>query len=171
AQKLADEHGITAEEARILAGDAGLSQLFTEALAVHTNAKGIAKWIVNEVARDVKGAKARPYGGSAIGELIGLVDTGTISGSIAKEVFAEVAQKGGSPKEIVSRVGGQQISDAASLEALIDAVLAENGDAVARYKAGNQNLFGAFVGMAMKKSGGKANPKLLNDLLRKKLQA
>jgi glutaminyl-tRNA synthetase len=172
AKKLAEAHGISAEEARILAGDAGLSQLFTEALSVHPkNAKGIAKWIVNEVARDVKGAKARPYGGAAIGEIVSLVDAGTISGSIAKEIFAEVAQKGGSPKEIVARVGGQQISDAASIEAVIDAVLAENESAVARFKAGNQNLFGAFVGMAMKKSGGKANPKLLNELLRKKLQA
>jgi len=171
AKRLADEHGVGAEEARILAGDAALSALFSEALAVHQNAKAIARWIVNEVGREAKGGKARPYGGAAIGELIGLVDAGTISGSIAKEIFAELAQKGGSAKDIVARIGGQQISDAASIEPIIDAVLAENADAVARYKAGNQNLFGAFVGMAMKKSGGKANPKLLNELLRKKLQA
>jgi glutaminyl-tRNA synthetase len=84
-------------------------------------------------------------------------------------VLAEMLKGGGSPKAIVERQGIRQIADAGALEPAVDAVLAENADAVARYKAGNSNLMGAFVGMVMKKTGGKANPKLVNELLRKKL--
>ena len=78
--------------------------------------------------------------------------------------------KGGeSPRAIAERRGLQQISDSGAVEAAVTAVLAENADAVARYRGGNANLLGAFVGMVIKKTGGKANPKLVNELLRKKL--
>jgi Asp-tRNA(Asn)/Glu-tRNA(Gln) amidotransferase B subunit len=76
---------------------------------------------------------------------------------------------GGSPREIVEKKGLRQITDAGAIEAAVAAVLAENADAVGRYRAGNANLLGAFVGMVMKKTGGKANPKLVNDLLRARL--
>ncbi len=80
-------------------------------------------------------------------------------------------KSGKSPRVIVEERGVQQISDAGALEPAVDAVLAENEAAVARYKAGNANLLGAFVGMVMKKTGGQANPKLLQELLKKKLGA
>ncbi|EYF02654.1 glutamine--tRNA ligase/YqeY domain fusion protein [Chondromyces apiculatus] len=173
AQVLKDAHGITGEEARILAGDADLKALFEAAVAAHPSAKAIARWVVNEVRRELKGAsaKALPFSGAALGELVSLVEAGTLSAPLGKEVLAELAREGGSPKAIVEKRGLTQISDTGAVEAAIDAVLAENADTVARFRAGNQNVLGALVGMAMKKTGGKANPKLVNELLRKKLGA
>jgi glutaminyl-tRNA synthetase len=172
AKALRDAHGLSAEDARILAGDEGVRAFFEEAVAAHPkNAKGVARLVVNEVLREAKGGgvRALPFGGKAVGELSALVDAGTISVTIAKEVLAEMVKGGGSPAEIVERRGLKQVSDTGAIEAAVDAVLKENADAVARYKAGNANLLGAFVGMVMKKTGGKANPKLVNDLLRARL--
>jgi glutaminyl-tRNA synthetase len=171
AQRLRDAHGLTAEEARILAADPAVHAFFEEALAAHADAKGVARWIVNEVMREAKGGgiAALKFRGAAVGELCALVDAGTISGKIAKEVLAEMVKTGEGPRAIVERRGIRQITDAGAIEAAVDAVLAENADAVARYRAGNANLLGAFVGMVMKKTGGKANPKIVNDLLRARL--
>jgi glutaminyl-tRNA synthetase len=112
------------------------------------------------VLREAKagGVGALPFRGAAVGELCALVDAGTLSGKIAKEVFAEMVKGGGSPREIVERNGLRQISDAGAIEAAVAAVLAENADAVARYRAGNANLLGAFVGMVMKKTGARRTP-------------
>jgi glutaminyl-tRNA synthetase len=173
AQALRDAHGLPAEDARILSGDPALRAFFDEALAAHADAKTVARWIVNEVLREAKGGGvgALPFRGAALGELCALIDAGTISGKIAKDVLVEMAKTGASPRAIVEKKGIQQITDTAAIEAAVDGVLAENADAVARYRAGNANLMGAFVGMVMRKTSGKANPKLVNELLRKKLSA
>jgi len=170
AQSLRDTHGITADEARLLAGDADLRALFEAAIAAHPSPKAAARW-VNELRRELKGGgvKALPFGGTELGELVGMVESGALSAPLAKEVLAELVKSGGSPKAIAERRGLAQMSDAGAVEAAVEAVLAENQDAVARFRAGNANLLGAFVGMVMKKTGGKANPKLVNDLLRQKL--
>jgi len=112
-----------------------------------------------------------PFGASALAELIALLDAGTLTSKIAKEVFDEMWRGGGSPKAIIEKRGIQQITDAGALDSVALAVLAESADAVARYRAGNQNLLGVFVGLAMKKTGGKANAKLLQEVLKKKLGA
>jgi glutaminyl-tRNA synthetase len=170
AKRLLDKYGITADDARLLGGDAALSAFFEEAVAAHANAKAIANWVINEVRAAAKGGLAAlPVRGAAVGELCALVDAGKISGKIAKEVFAEMVKSGESPGAIVDKRGLTQVSDTAAIEAAVDAVLSENADAVARYRAGNANLLGAFVGMVMKKTGGKANPKLVNDRLRARL--
>jgi glutaminyl-tRNA synthetase len=173
AEALRAAHGLPAEDARILAGDPLVRAFFEEALAAHPDAKGVARWIVNEVLREAKGGGvgALPFRGAAVGELCALVDAGTISGKIAKDVLAEMVKTGKGPRAIVEERGARQITDAGAIEAAVDEVLAENADAVARYRAGNANLFGAFVGMVMKKTGGKANPKMVNDVLRAKLAA
>ncbi|MFT3770731.1 MAG: hypothetical protein QM820_35355 [Minicystis sp.] len=90
-------------------------------------------------------------------------------GKIAKEVFAEMVKGGGSPKAIVAQRGIEQIADTSAVEAAVTAVIAENADMAARYRAGNANLLGAFVGLVMKKTGGKASPKLVNEVLKQKL--
>ena len=126
--------------------------------------------MVNEVLREAKsGVASLPFGGAAVGELVGFVDAGTVSGTMAKEVFAAMLAGGGSPAAIIEARGLRQISDTGAIEAAVAAVLADNADAVARFRAGNANLLGAFVGMVMKKTGGKANPKLVNELLRARL--
>ena len=164
ARALHDEHGLSPADARILGDDAELGALFAGAVAAHNNPKAIANWIVNELR-----GKAGKVTGAALGELVALIDAGTISGKIGKEVLVDLVAKGGSPKAIVAEKGLSQIADTGAIEAAVDAVLAENADAVARFKGGNLNLKGAFVGMVMKKTGGKANPKLVNELLDKKL--
>ena len=95
---------------------------------------------------------------------------GVISNKIAKQVFEEMAQTGEQPKAIVEAKGLVQISDPEKLKPLIDDVIAKNPDNVAKYKAGNTNLFGFFVGQVLKSSGGKANPSVVNDLVVEKLK-
>ena len=171
AAKLKAAHGLADGDARTLAGDAALLAFFEAALGASASAQAVANWVVNDVRRELKarGDKGLPFGGDAVGELAGLVEAGTISGKIAKDVFAEMVKSGDRPKAIVARRGIEQISDTGAVEAAVTAVIGENADMASRYRAGNANLLGAFVGLVMKKTGGKANPKLVNELLRQKL--
>jgi glutaminyl-tRNA synthetase len=172
AERLKGAHGLGDEDARILGSDEALAAFFEEAVRAHGDRpRAIANLIVNEVRGALKGASVTtlPFGARELAELVALVDAGTLSRTAAKEVLEAMRAGGGSAKATVERLGSQQITDASALESAADAVLAENADAVARYKAGNANLLGAFVGMAMKKTSGKGNPKLLQELLRKKL--
>ncbi len=171
AAKLQRAHGIPAEDARILAGDAAVTALFEEAVAAHPNPRALAKWIVNDVIRAAKGGSVKdlPVDGRALAELVAILDGGTITGKIAKDVLDHMLAGEGRAAAIIVARGLTPIADTGTLDPVIDAILAENADAVARYRAGNLNLLGAFVGMVMKKTGGKASPKLLNDLLKKKL--
>src|SRR5207249_1320835 len=98
-----------------------------------------------------------------------MLEAGTISGKIAKDVFAEMVRAGGSPRAIVAQRGLEQVSDTAALEAAVDATVAENAPMVARYRAGNANVLGALIGLVMKRTGGKANPRLVNELVKQKL--
>lgn len=102
-------------------------------------------------------------------ELVKLIDSGKISGSAAKPVFKKMFETGGEPDNIVEELGLVQVSDEGAIEAIVDKVLAENEKAVLDFKAGNQKAFGSIVGAVMKESGGKANPQVVNELLKKKL--
>ncbi|MEO5725969.1 MAG: glutamine--tRNA ligase, partial [Byssovorax sp.] len=172
AARLQSTHAIPAEDARILASAPVITAFFEEAIAAHPSPKALAKWIVNDVIRATKGGSLEdlPFDGRALAELVALLDAGTITGKIAKDVLEQMLAGKGRPSAIIAAQGLTPIADTSTLDPVVDAVLAENADAVARYKAGNLNLLGAFVGMVMKKTGGKANPKLLNDLLKKKLE-
>src|SRR6185312_9654655 len=108
-------------------------------------------------------------GGADVVELAKLVADGTISNAQTKEVLAAMFAGKGAPRAIVQKRGLAQISTADALGPIVDDVLAANADAVGRYKSGNTNVFGALVGMVMKKSGGRANAKLVKELLEKKL--
>jgi len=101
--------------------------------------------------------------------MIKLIDNGTISGKIAKTVMEEMYKTGKMPEDVVKEKGLVQVTDTGAIEKVIDEVLAENADSVAAYRSGKDKLFGFFVGQVMKKSQGKANPAVLNDLLKKKL--
>ncbi len=171
ARDLLDKHGLSQEDARQLGEDAALCAIFEAALGFHDNARAIASWLVNELPSEYRGeGVARlPFGAREIAALVRLVDTSVISGKIAKDVLAEMLQSGKSPDAIVKEKGLTQIADAGSLGPIVDQVLADNADVAERYRAGNKNLLGAFVGMVMKATSGKANPKLVNELLRQKL--
>jgi aspartyl-tRNA(Asn)/glutamyl-tRNA(Gln) amidotransferase subunit B len=102
-------------------------------------------------------------------ELVKLIDSGKISGSAAKSVFKTMYEKGGEPDAIVEELGLAQVSDEGAIETVVDKVLAENEKAVTDFKAGNQKAFGSLVGAVMKEMAGKANPQIINELLKKKL--
>ena len=101
--------------------------------------------------------------------MIGLITDKTISGKIAKDVFAEMFKTAKDPSVIVEKKGLKQVTDTGAIEKIVDEVIAENPDNVAKYQGGKDKLFGFFVGQVMKKSQGKANPAIVNELLKKKL--
>ena len=106
---------------------------------------------------------------SALGGLVELIEDGTISGKIAKDVFADMFETGKDAATIVEEKGLKQVSDSGAIEAMIDEVIAANGDKVEEYRGGKDKLFGFFVGQVMKASKGQANPGMVNQLLRAKL--
>lgn len=171
AQALQSAHGLSDDAARVLADSDPLRQLFLETVAAGIDRSLAARWVVNEVAGAMKGraTQSSSINGRDLSELLQMIQSQTISGSIGKEVLVEMLAGAGSARQIVEKRGLSQIGDASALESAVDRVLAANPDALARYRAGNANLFGAFVGMVMKETQGKANPKLVNDLLRTKL--
>jgi Asp-tRNA(Asn)/Glu-tRNA(Gln) amidotransferase B subunit len=109
------------------------------------------------------------FSGAALAELVALIEARTLSVTSAKDVLGEMAQSGGKPAEIVARRGLAQLENEGELGPIIDRVLSANAALVERYRAGNANVFGALVGMVMRETQNRANPKLTGDLLRKKL--
>jgi glutaminyl-tRNA synthetase len=164
---LRDAHGLSSETARVLAMTPNLRSLF----APGPHAKIAATLLVNDVLGELRSRKieSAPFAAAAVTELASIVASGAISATQTKEVLAEMFASGKAPKAIVAERGIEQIASADALLPVIQTVLDENADAVARYRAGNKNVFGAIVGMIMKKTGGKANPKSLKELLEKRL--
>jgi len=163
--------GIPEPQADILSGDAEVADLFEAGLSAHDNPRGIANWITTEVMRELKD---RPigelkFGGLEIGALVALIDSGEISGTIAKDVFSVMLDSGGDPGEIVRDRGLAQVSDRGSLEPIIDALLASHPAKVEEYRSGKTGLLGFFVGQVMRETRGTANPELAQKLVREKL--
>jgi aspartyl-tRNA(Asn)/glutamyl-tRNA(Gln) amidotransferase subunit B len=115
------------------------------------------------------GIERSPVSAENLGRLVDLVGDGTISGRLAKDVFAIMLETGEDPRRIVEERGLRQVTDTGAIEQAVDAVLAKEGAKIAEYRSGKDKLFGFFVGQVMKATGGKANPAAVNDLLRKKL--
>jgi len=165
------DYGITTDDAAILVAEQETADFF-EQLAKGRDAKQAANWMIG----DLFGALNRQSVGigqstitpTAAGALLDLVANGTISGRIAKDVFAEMVETGGDPAAIVAAKGLRQVTDSGAIEAAVDAALAAHPAQVAQYAA-NPKLLGFFVGQVMKATQGKANPALVNELLRKKL--
>ncbi|MEO1170840.1 MAG: Asp-tRNA(Asn)/Glu-tRNA(Gln) amidotransferase GatCAB subunit B, partial [Myxococcota bacterium] len=167
------ELGLSDYDAKILTDDAEVARFYEAALGAHNNPKGIANWVINEVLREIKDQPLTTlkFEAVALGELVKLIDDKTISGKIAKDVFSEMMASGGQPSEIVEAKGWKQVTDTSAIEPLVDEVLAAQADSVEKYKAGKTNVIGFLVGQVMKASKGKANPQLVNEMLRKKLDS
>ncbi len=146
---------------------------YFESVAEGQDAKISANWVINELLgilnKHGKSISESPVSAENLSALIGLISNNTISGKIAKDVFSEMFASGKDPASIVEEKGLKQVTDTKQIEALIDEVLAENPDNVAAYKGGKEKLFGFFVGQVMKKTQGKANPAVVNEILRNKL--
>jgi aspartyl-tRNA(Asn)/glutamyl-tRNA(Gln) amidotransferase subunit B len=137
------------------------------------NAKAMSNWVMTDVLRVMSerkvGIERFPVQPARLAAMIGLIQKGTISGKIAKEVFEEMLSSAEEPLTIVERKGLVQVSDEGAIEQIIDQVLAVNAKQVDHYLAGNDKIFGFFVGESMKLTKGKANPRVVNELLKRKL--
>ena len=159
-------------EANILVSDIETSNYF-ENVIKKSDVKLATNWIIGELfaALNEKNLEITesPISAGNLSKLINLIKDGTISGKIAKTVFEQMMEGDKDPKKIVEEKGLKQESDPKALEALIDKVIDDNRDKATEYKSGKVKLFGFFVGQVMKVSGGKANPQLVNEILKKKL--
>jgi glutaminyl-tRNA synthetase len=162
---------LPAEEADILTGDLDLAAFFEAAVAANHAPAPTARWVINDLLGQLKdrAIDSLAFGGNTFGRLVGLVESGTISTAGGKEVLAELIEQGGDPAEIVLRRNLRQVKDAGTLGPIVDKVLADNAEAVARYKAGKTGLLGFLVGQVMKASGGAASPEKVQELLRARL--
>ncbi|MCB1840704.1 MAG: Asp-tRNA(Asn)/Glu-tRNA(Gln) amidotransferase subunit GatB, partial [Alphaproteobacteria bacterium] len=167
-----DTYGLSAYDAGVLIAERERADYF-ETVAKNRDAKLAANWVINELLgllnKNGKGISESPVTAENLGGLIELISDDTISGKIAKDVFAEMFTSGKAPGSIVEEKGLKQVTDTGLIEQVIDEVIAENPDNVSAYKGGKDKLFGFFVGQVMKKTQGKANPAAVNDILRKKL--
>lgn len=169
------EYGIPEYDARILTQEKALAHYYEAALKTHNQPKKIANWIITELlARlnatnaTIEDARIRP---TQLAALVKLIDDGVISGKIAKDVIVEMFETGADPEAIVKAKGLVQVSDTGAIETTIKDILAKNPDNVASYKSGKVQVFGFFVGQVIKAMQGKANPKLVNELLKKHLDS
>jgi glutaminyl-tRNA synthetase len=166
------ELGLGAEEAEILTRERDIADLFEAAAAQgDASAVSIANWLIHELPR-ARGARSiveLAFGGPELADLVAMVDAGTLSSSVAREVLAELAVTGGSPRSIVERRGLEQISDVESLGAVVDQVLAAHAGKVEEYRGGKTGLVGFFVGQVMRSTGGRANPELARGLIEERL--
>ncbi len=165
--------GITAYNASVLTAEVETARWFDALLEAGAEPKQAANWVVAELFgalnRRGESIDKSPVTPAQAAELLGLVADGTISGTIAKQVFEIMLESGEGAAEIVDKRGLKQTSDTGAIDTEIDGILAANADKVAEYKAGKQQLFGFFVGQTMKAMAGKANPQVVNERLRAKL--
>lgn len=172
--RLRSDYGLVAADAEVLGSSSAVAQWFEEAARAYGGEpKKVANWIMadlfgllNEAGIELPEARVRP---GQLADMVRMVDSGRISGKQAKAVLQRMFSTGADPEEVVRELGLEQISDEDALEAVVDEVVSENPDAAEKVRAGNQATIGFLVGAVMKKTRGRANPKLVNDLLRRKL--
>jgi aspartyl-tRNA(Asn)/glutamyl-tRNA(Gln) amidotransferase subunit B len=161
-------------DASQLVSDRALADYYETAAKASGNPRATANWIRSELLRELeaKGVSAAdsPLAPKELGALVRLIDEGKISGKQGKDVLVEMFKSGKPAHVIVEEQGLVQLSDTGEIDALIDSVIAANPDALASYRAGKETLFGFFVGQVIKASKGKANPKVVNERLRARLQ-
>jgi aspartyl-tRNA(Asn)/glutamyl-tRNA(Gln) amidotransferase subunit B len=166
-------YGITPYDADVLTGSRALADYFEAVVKARATAKSAANWIQTELLRRLndsnKEIEVSPVSPAALAGLVKLVDSGQITGSVGKKVFAAMFETGRGAAEIVAAEGLGQISDTSAIELAALEVIKNNPDNVAKYKTGNEGVFKFFVGQVMRATRGQANPQAVNDILRKLL--
>jgi aspartyl-tRNA(Asn)/glutamyl-tRNA(Gln) amidotransferase subunit B len=176
-RRFVSEYAIPDYDAGVLTLSREVADYFEAAARESGNAKAASNWVMTEILRKLKQGSSDeelasadiPVSPSSLAELIRLIDAGTISGKIAKDVFERMWTSGEPPRAIVAREGLTQVSDEGAIQAAIDEVIAANPGQVETYRKGKTTTLGWFVGQVMRKTGGKANPQLVNNLLKKAL--
>ena len=167
--------GLSAYDADVLTADRDVAEYFERVLAGSCDAKLAANWVMGEVAaacnQAQRGFGDAPVSPESVARLITRIADQTISTKIAKTVFEVMLAEGGEPDAIIEARSLKQMSDSGALEAIVDAVIAENPGQVEQFRGGKEKLMGFFVGQVMKRTGGRANPGQVNGLLRDRLKA
>ncbi|MFN8626052.1 MAG: Asp-tRNA(Asn)/Glu-tRNA(Gln) amidotransferase subunit GatB [Candidatus Binatia bacterium] len=178
-RRFVTQYALPAYDAEVLTQRKDVADYYEAAAGRYGNAKALSNWVMGDLLRVIRERKLDsalvirdwPVAPERLVDMLQLIDSGEISGKIAKAVFEEMASTGRTAVQIVAEQGLTQISDAGAIVAAIDSVIAANSDKVAQYRSGKDKLFGFFVGQVMKATQGKANPQKLNELLRAKLDA
>ena len=172
-RRFVEEHGLPDYDARVLTASKPVANYYEAAVAAHANPKSLSNWMMTEVLRELNAREMEPddfpLRPAGLAAIVRMIDEGTISGKIAKDVFAKAAESGRDPADIVKAEGLVQVTDTGEVELWVDQAIAENADMAEKIRGGNTKTIQALVGQVMKKSRGKANPKLVNDLIAKKL--
>ncbi|MUH02676.1 Asp-tRNA(Asn)/Glu-tRNA(Gln) amidotransferase subunit GatB [Bombella sp. ESL0387] len=170
--RLEKEYGVSRYESGVLTAEQSVAD-FYETVARGADARLATNWILGDffaaLNRTGRSIEDSPVSAEALRELLSLISDSTINGKIAKEVFEDMVETGEKPSVIVDRKGLRQVTDTGAIEAAISDILAANADKVEEYRSGKDKLFGFFVGQTMKAMKGKANPAMVNELLKKLL--
>jgi len=173
--RLASEYGLPGYDASVLTQERAVADYFEAAARSSGNAKAVSNWVMTEVMRKLKeggrGVASSPVSPAALAGLVRLIDAGTISGKIAKDVFERMWATGEPAAAIVEREGLTQLSDDSALEAIVAEAVASFPEQAASYRVGKTAALGWFVGQVMRRTGGRANPQRVNELLRRALVA
>jgi aspartyl-tRNA(Asn)/glutamyl-tRNA(Gln) amidotransferase subunit B len=173
-KRFAEQYQLSFEDASLLTRDRALADFYERAAAA-SNPRGAANWLKGELLRELDAASvspdASPVTPEELGALVRAVEEGRISGKQGKDVLVEMFRAGKGASQVIEEQGLAQVSDTAEIEKIVTDVLASNPQQLAAYRAGKEALFGFFVGQVMKASKGKANPKVVNELLKEKLKA
>jgi len=172
--RYADQLGLSIYDARVLTDERAMAEYFEAVVAAGAEPKTAANWICGDIAAHVNANRldyaSLPLRPEQLAELVGLIEANTISGKIAKEILPELLEQGGSAKAIVAARGLGMISDPAAIGTIVDALLAAHPAEVEAFRGGKNKLQGFFVGQLMKQTGGRADPKLANQILMEKLK-
>jgi aspartyl-tRNA(Asn)/glutamyl-tRNA(Gln) amidotransferase subunit B len=171
--RFVEEYGLPVYDAGVLTTSRELADYFEACLAVFNQPKKVSNWIMGSLLgllnAEGKTIAISPITAENLGALLKLIEDDVISGKIAKTVFEEMAKTGQPPKEIVESKGLIQVTDTSAIEGVVDQILGNSPDEVAAYRGGKKKLMGFFVGQVMKETRGKANPKIVNEILVRKL--
>ncbi len=174
-QRFVAEYGLPEYDAEVLTASRELAAYFEDTVQQYNQPKIVSNWVMGDLTRELNRSASSPQHAlvtpAHLAGMLQLVEEGVISGKIAKTVFDEMYQTGKRPREIVEEQGLVQMSDTGALEGIISQVLADNPAQVEEYRGGKQKVFGFFVGQTMKATQGKANPQVVNQLLRQLLDS
>lgn len=173
-RRFLSEYGLTLDESAQMCDTRAMADYYEAAVSAGGNAKTVSNWILNELVRELKNSATEidgcPVNPESLASLVKLIEAGTISGKMAKEALVEMYRTGRTAGEVVRAMGGSQLSDSSEIRVLVERVLDSCPKELEQYRAGKVNLFGFFVGQVMKLSGGRANPQVVNSILKKALE-
>jgi aspartyl-tRNA(Asn)/glutamyl-tRNA(Gln) amidotransferase subunit B len=171
-ERFVDSYGLREYDAQVLTATREISEYFERAAKAAGDPRMAANWVTGDLLGALKGREISesPVSPEQLGQLVGFIAKGEISGKMGKDIFAKMFETGESAGTIIDREGLRQISDTGVLEKIVDDVIAASPKQVEQYKAGKTGVIGYLVGQVMKLSKGQANPAAVNELLKAKLE-